>query len=305
MSGTVAHGLPGSPGGGLPNSPGGNARPGFPVPPPPNDPGPGMAGAAPSATPGSGPTAGAPAPGTTAPEPVRVNLLPPEFQQRLALSRARRRAALIVAVAVGLVIALTLFSFLQVGRADSELQDAQEAQAAAQVEVAKYAEVPRVATQLAELKAALTEALSSEVLFSSMMSSVAGVLPEGVNLTSLSFTLPTTGAKGKSSTVKKPGSTGTVEESTGVGDVAFSGTAPSLDAVSTFLDRLEGREEFEFVKLTSATLETTSSSTTAGKSTPTAPPAEGTYKFEGTAQLSKAALSGRYAQETKQQGAKQ
>lgn len=302
MSGTLASGLPGSAGGNTRRDPDRDPN----LRPTPPQMGRNQAPQGPTATPG-GPTLegaeqdkglGSPIPEKCEVGAVRVNLLPAEFQLRIVLARARRRAATIVAVAVVLVILVTLFSFLQVGRAQSELDEAQTAQAAAQTEVSKYSEVPRVAAQLAELKTQLTEALGSEVLFSSMMSNVAGVLPAGVSLTSLGFTLPTSSSTSKNASGKKTsGTTGDTTEDSGIGDVTFSGTAPSLDAVSSFLERLEADKQFEHVTLTSATLESTSSGTSTTKTTTSTQPK---YTFEGTAQLSKSALSNRYAQEAAQ-----
>lgn len=232
------------------------------------------------------------------PHPVRVDLLPPENRQRLVLSRAKRRTVMMLAGSLILVLLITAVSFLQAGSAESELEQAQQDQTAAQAQVSKYAEVPKVAAELAAIRKSLTEALGSEVLFSEMLSSVAGSIPEGVSLTALGFDLGTT--KKGTKTTTSGGKAGTLPTSPNAGTVTFTGTAPNLDAVSLFLDQLEKNKDFQDVALTSATRETASStttgSTTTGTSKTTTPTPTG-YTFEGTAALSKEALSNRYAAE--------
>ena len=215
--------------------------------------------------------------------PVRVNLLPSPYRHRLSILSAQRRAKIAIGCTAGVVLLVSAISFVQAGLSSTDLSDARSAQLAAQSQVNRYAEVPRLAAQLNEIKTGLTDALAAEVLFSEMITSVGKTLPSGVSVSSLTFSLAaTTGQPGGAATAPSTG--GATVAGSGVGLVSITGTAPSLDAISTFIQNLENSGDFDTVTLTSATRGSSGSGS-------------GTYTFSATANLSKGALSGRYAKD--------
>ncbi len=212
--------------------------------------------------------------------PVRVNLLPEPYQHRLSILGAQRRAKIAIGCTAGVVLLVSAVSFIQAGLSSADLSGARNDQISAQQAVNRYAEVPRLSSQLNEIKSGLTDALAAEVLFSEMIKSVGTTLPSGVSLSSLTFSLAATSSATSGTGATSGGSASGPE----IGLLSITGTAPSLESISTFIENLEGSEEFDTVTLTSATRGSSSSGS-------------GTYTFSGTANMSKGALSGRYAKD--------
>lgn len=218
--------------------------------------------------------------------PVRVNLLPAPYQHRLSILGAQRRAKMAIGCTAGVVLLASAISFVQAGLSSTDLSDARSAQLAAQSQVSRYSEVPRLASQLNEIKTGLTDALAAEVLFSEMIKSVGKTLPSGVSISSLTFSLAaTTGQSSTAGGATAGGATsGGAVSAPEIGLLSITGTAPSLEAISTFIENLDASEEFDTVTLTSATRSTSGSGSAS-------------YAFSGTANMSKGALSGRYAKD--------
>lgn len=212
--------------------------------------------------------------------PVRVNLLPAPYQHRLAILGAQRRAKIAIGCTAGVVLLVSALSFVQAGLSSADLTGAKNDQVSAQQALNRYAEVPRLSSQLNEIRSGLTDALAAEVLFSEMIKSVGKTLPSGVTLSSLTFSLAATSSGSAGAGAASGGSASAPE----IGLLSISGTAPSLESISTFIENLEGSEEFDTVTLTSATRGSSSSGS-------------GTYTFSGTANMSEGALSGRYAKD--------
>jgi Tfp pilus assembly protein PilN len=178
------------------------------------------------------------------------------------------------------VLLVAAASFIQAGLSSADLSGAKNDQVSAQQAVNRYAEVPRLSSQLNEIKSGLTDALAAEVLFSEMIKSVGKTLPSGVSLSSLTFSLAATNSGSSGSGASSAGAPAEAE----IGLLSITGTAPSLDSISTFIENLEASEEFDTVTLTSATRSASSSGA-------------GNYTFSGTANMGKGALSGRYAKD--------
>lgn len=212
--------------------------------------------------------------------PVRVNLLPEPYQHRLSILGAQRRAKIAIGCTAVVVLLVSALSFIQAGLSSADLSGAKNDQISAQQAVNRYAEVPRLSSQLNEIKAGLTDALAAEVLFSEMIKSVGTTLPSGVSLSSLTFSLAAT----SSGTSGAGAATGGSASGPEIGLLSITGTAPSLESISTFIENLEASEEFDTVTLTSATRSSSSSGS-------------GTYAFSGTANMGQGALSGRYAKD--------
>lgn len=214
--------------------------------------------------------------------PVRVNLLPGQYRHRLSIMGAQRRAKIAVGCTVGVVLLISMISFIQAGLSTSDLNGAKGEQISAQQAVNKYAEVPRLSSQLSEIKTGLTDALAAEVLFSEMIKSVGKTLPSGVSISSLTFSLAA--ASGESAASGGGSASGGSAGAPAIGLLSINGTAPSLESISTFIENLEASEEFDTVTLTSATRSSSGSTSN-------------TYTFSGTANMGQGALSGRYAKD--------
>ena len=208
----------------------------------------------------------------TQPTPVRVDLLPQSYRDKLVLARAQRRAILILLVALLVVAVGYVLGMLRVGAATESRNEAQLQQAQAQSAVNKLSEVPKTQAQVAELKKSLESVLGNEVLFSALTAETFAALPPGTLTVHLVWTL-TPGAASTSG--KQAGATKTV------GDMRLSGCTP---AFVTSADVIEGLEKVP--KLTGVWIDSASRGNSCG---------EGSYDIESSAGIAPGAMSGRYS----------
>lgn len=253
--GPAPYGLP--PGPGAPPNTGAPAGVGPGAPPGPGGP---AAPPGPGSPPGPGPGA-PPGPGgpgeqnhdqpaaqtesvkgmVTSAQPVRADLLPRRYRDKIALASARRRTVLALVVAMAVVLVGFLLASLQVGVATSTRNSAQAEQAAAQQAVNALADVPRITNLVTEVSAGLAIALSNEVLFSQLSSDTASALPQGTVLETMSWTLvdPSVALEG------------VAEGPVDLGDLALNGTVCQFTGGAPLLDSLSALPELNNVWLSS------------------------------------------------------
>ncbi|TXH45110.1 MAG: hypothetical protein E6Q90_01430 [Actinobacteria bacterium] len=208
----------------------------------------------------------------TQPTPVRVDLLPQSYRDKLVLARAQRRAILILLVALLVVAVGYVLGMLRVGAATESRNEAQLQQAQAQSAVNKLSEVPKTQAQVAELKKGLESVLGNEVLFSALTAETLAALPPGTVTNSVSWTL-SPGAAATAGT--QAGATKTV------GDMQLSGCTPAFVGTAGVVEGLK-----KVPKLTEVWVNSASRGTSCG---------EGSYDFESSAGIAPTAASGRYS----------
>lgn len=248
--------------------PPGGPPPGFP----PGGPPPGQADAAPEAIPIS----------TTAPEPVKVDLLPPVYRERIALRAARRRTVMVLVVALIAVVVGFFLASLRVGMATEARNNAEAEKAAAQAAVSQLSEVPRITALISEVTTGLEIALGGEVLFSELITTTAGALPAGTALDSMAWTLA------------EPAATAVAAEEGEVdlGDLAMNGDVCGFTGGATLIESLTALPELNNVWLSSTSLIEGDAAAAACQGQPQ-------YTFAVSADLSEQALSNRYLAEEK------
>ena len=208
----------------------------------------------------------------TPPGPVRVDLLPPIYHERLVLAKARSRAFIIIFTAFALVVLLYLLSMMQVQGAQAELDNASEAKSQAQNQVNDLAEVPRTMAEIEAIRNALESALGSEVLMSQFLANVTNSLPAGTQLTSVNVTLTIPAV---------PSADGLTQD---VGDLALEGSLPSFVSNAALIDGVKANPQLANVWVPSTSLTETETG-------------DGRYSFSLTADLTEAALSKRFTAE--------
>ena len=222
----------------------------------------------PAPPPGDGPKVAS----LTPPGPVRVDLLPSIYHERLVLAKARSRALIIVFTAFALVVLLYLLGMMQVGGAQADLDNASAAKAQAQNQVNDLAVVPQTMAEIETITNALESALGSEVLMSQFLANVTNSLPAGTTLTSVNVTL---------TIPPVPSPDGLTQD---VGDLSLEGTLPSFVSNAALIDSVKANPQLAnvWVPTTSLTEEAAGG---------------GRYTFSLTADLTEQALSKRFTAE--------
>ena len=248
---------------------------------PPGPQGPPPAGMPPQGPPPTADTEAAPEGPTTAPQPVKVDLLPPVYRERIKLRSARRRTVLLLVGVLAAVMVGFMLASLRVGVATEARNAAEAEKAVAQDAVRQLSDVPRVMGLITEVTTGLETALSGEVLFSELTAEVARALPSGTTVDSLTWTLA------------EPADTAVAaqEGEVDLGDLALAGQLCGFTGSSTLISSLSAVPQLTNVWVSSVSLV---------EGDPGAASACGgqpQYTFAATADLSEQALSNRYLAE--------
>lgn len=222
-----------------------------------------------------------PAEPTTQPQPVKVDLLPPIYRERIKLRSARRRTVLLLVAVLAIVLVGFMLASLRVGMATEARNAAEAEKAVAQDAVRQLSDVPRVMGLITEVSTGLETALSGEVLFSELTADVARALPSGTTIDSLTWTLA------------EPADTAVAaqEGEVDLGDLALAGQLCGFTGTSTLIESLSGVPQLTNVWVSSVSLV---------EGDPGAASACGgqpQYTFAATADLSEQALSNRFLAE--------
>jgi Tfp pilus assembly protein PilN len=197
----------------------------------------------------------------------RVNLLPPEIEERRRFRRIQYALGGGVLAAAGAVALGFVLAAGSVSAANAEYEAAAAEGARLQAETAKYADVTAVYAQASAAEAMLAEAMGEEVRYSRFLSDLSLSVPENVWLTSLSF----------SQAAVEPA---VGETEPGVANLTVSGKGFSHDDVALWLESLAAQSTYTNPYFSS------SEETLIGTRT--------AVSFSSTAALTPEALSGRY-----------
>ncbi len=179
----------------------------------------------------------------------KVNLLPPEFEERRKLRRVQGGLAAGVLACVGVVGVLYVGAVRDVAAAQAGLQESQRTSTELQAQVGSYAEVPQVLAQVAAAEARVQQAMASEVEWSESLEWLATQTPENVWLSRVTVSQ----VAGQAGAVTVPPANGW--SVTGIGTVTFEGKAYRHQDVATWMDTLATRTGFTQPYLTTAGVE--------------------------------------------------
>ncbi|MEI6374340.1 MAG: PilN domain-containing protein [Actinomycetes bacterium] len=216
------------------------------------------------------------APDSSFPSPAFpvARLIPASVADAKRISRSRNLALAGIGVAVLAVGALWMTTSSQTAEAEEQLSDSQATAGLLAAQQAKYAELPRLASQIQSAQADVQAVLGPEVLWSSVLGKLAAAAPSGVTINKVTGSLPVTAAGQPASSA------------VGTGNVTVGGKALTFPQVSAWLDALAKQKIFVAPNLIQSARD--DSTTTPSVS------------FENSVGLSAAAKSGRYvAKESK------
>ena len=123
-----------------------------------------------------------------------VNLLPKTYAQRAAVKRAKIFAAIAVVIALLLALLGWLIATQKQSAAQESLDAATAERTLLTAEAARYSEVPKVFSAVADAQAQLRLAMGNEVRWSFFLNDLALTMPSGVSLDTLAVTSPAPGA---------------------------------------------------------------------------------------------------------------
>ncbi|MGW6130586.1 PilN domain-containing protein [Cellulomonas sp. NPDC055163] len=173
-----------------------------------------------------------------APGMPQVDLTPPEVWSARALRRLQKRLVLGVGSVVVLVVLAVVAASVHAASAQSALTDAQAETTRLLTEQQKYAEVPVVLDRVDALTRAQKTGMSTEILWTPYLSAILSVLPEGVQLSSITTSVATPMAA--------PGmSTNPLHTPENVGTVTFVGRSTTVPNAAGWIDGLETLPGFQ------------------------------------------------------------
>ena len=163
----------------------------------------------------------------------RVNLLPPEIEERRRFKKVQGGLGVGVALAVGVVGALVVLANGQVSDAQSDVDTQTARSTVLQADVAKYADVPLVYAQVDAAKAQLTQAMGQEVRWSRFLNDLSIITPGKVWLTNVTVVQQDANAA-VSTAAPAPGS----YQTPNIGTITFQGKGSTHNDVAAWLKAL-------------------------------------------------------------------
>jgi Tfp pilus assembly protein PilN len=171
-----------------------------------------------------------------------VNLLPASYARRAAVRRAKVFAAITVVIALLVVALAWLVAHQKEVTAQENLDAATAERALLTAEAAKYADVPRVFSSVADAKQQLALAMGNEVRWSFFLNDLALTMPSGVSLDTLQLTSPAPGAAPQAvapAAASAPAGSGASGAGVpGLGTMSVSAKALAYNSVANWLDSL-------------------------------------------------------------------
>lgn len=211
----------------------------------------------------------------------RVNLLPPEIEERRRFRKVQTGLGAAVAVALAAVGALTLLAAGQVSDAQGDLDAAKSENTTLQAKANEFADVPKVIAQVEAAEAQLSEAMGKEVRWSYFLNDISLKVPGKVWLTSMTVTQDVDGAAAAAAGNPTAPTDGSFL-SPGVGTVTFEGAGYRHNDVAAWLDALAKQKGLTQPYFTNSSKELIGD--------------ESSVKFSSQATITDEALSGRYTQ---------
>jgi len=160
-----------------------------------------------------------------------VNLLPPEIRMRRRLRRVQIQLGGAGVAAVLVVVALFLIAASSVSSANGDLRDAQAQRATLQEQVDGFNHVGQTYALVDQANGLLRDAGGNEVLWSSYLGDLGGLLPAGTWLTKVTVTAAPVAAA-----PPQPGVAPAAPP--GIAQLTFEGTALAHVNVASWLDSI-------------------------------------------------------------------
>jgi Tfp pilus assembly protein PilN len=185
----------------------------------------------------------------------KVNLLPPEVEERRTLRRLQAACAAALVMSTAAVGGLYYMDHGKVATAQTNLDQAQAETARLQGETNKYSYVTETQRALDEAQTTLRLTLGNEIQWSQHLHDISVVIPDDVWLTTLNATQNVDGGSNTANTGGSAAQTPNTGAQPGsLGTVTMEGGALTWNAVAGWLDTLGKVKGFSNPWLTSSTV---------------------------------------------------
>ncbi len=164
----------------------------------------------------------------------RVNLLPPEIEERRRFRQVQYGLGLAVALAVVIVVVLYAAAAHSVSSAKSDLATATATKSSLTSQVAQFGNVTAVRDQCEASQAMLVSAMGQEVRYSHLLSDLSLSIPDNVWLTSLAYTQGTAAAPAVGAATSVPA----------IGTFTVSAVGFNHDEVAVWLDAVASQPNY-------------------------------------------------------------
>lgn len=168
---------------------------------------------------------------------IHANLMPPEVLQSRRLKIVRRgvfAALIVMVILVGFIYAAATYDG---HRASNQLAEQDAIGAGLLAEEASFAEVTSIQTSIAQIKSQIASLMVGDVDFAKLLGSVRTVLPGGMTISEVQFSVSPTGTPSQDTS-----DTGGSLDTSGdlpIGVVTISGTSKVFSSVSVYVLRLK------------------------------------------------------------------
>jgi Tfp pilus assembly protein PilN len=218
--------------------------------------------------------------GMTKAQMPRVNLIPPEIAERALFRKVQIGLGVGVAAAVGVVGLLTLSAAHGVSSAQASLDQATQQSTKLTAQKATFNNVTAIRAAADAAQAQLTTAMGQEVRYSQLMHDLSLSVPSAVWLKGMTFTQAVPAAQ-TTAAVGTAGAAAPVAAPTSIGTVTFTGVGFDHNDLALWLESLSGLKAYSDPYFSSSTEALLNNS-------------RKVVNFSSTANLTPAALSGRY-----------
>jgi len=222
----------------------------------------------------------------------RVNLIPAEIAQEAKVRRSKVAFAVALAASVAVVGGLYVMAASDVSSAEERLDSARATGATLASEQAKYADVPKVQSDLLSAQTQQFTAMGGEVRWSTILNNLALTIPQGVSLGSLQATINGTAGGSASGASAANSSVASVMGQPGMGLLTYEGQGRDNSRVAAFLESLTKSNGLLDPFATQVTTEL-AGGTNVGTAAP-APTSPTSVSFTGSVTIGPKALSHRY-----------
>ncbi|WP_019148123.1 PilN domain-containing protein [Timonella senegalensis] len=176
----------------------------------------------------------------------QVNLLPTEIRDRRSLKKLKVRIGFFFLGLIAFVILGYVAVQVEKSMAEARYERAVEQTAKLKAEEVKYAEVPKVLGQIKDATTALRDGMYREILWKDYIGAVAGTVPDGGIVKSLSVEAATPNNAGPQA--------GDNLQNTGIGELTFSVNLKTMPDTAAWINELNKIKGFSEARLEAATL---------------------------------------------------
>jgi len=208
---------------------------------------------------------------------MQVNLLPVEIKEKRSLRELQGKLVIALIAVVAVMILAYVAVLFEKSLAQDRYDHAVDRTTQLQTEQKKYAEVPQILSQISKSQDAIRDGMYREVLWKQYLGAIAGTIPDGGIIKTLSVDAATPNEQGPTTEDDLQGNS--------VGEITFAVNLEAIPDSTEWINRLNAIPGFADARLTAAVL----SADAQGKEA---------YEVSGSVRMTEDIYSGRYEPET-------